>query len=82
MQKQDLGGIWTLLDIEGGEEMEGTLPGCNYLDLMKNRKIRDPFWGVNEKSAIDEAEKDFEYIIWISGNADNYSYCQVYCRTI
>jgi hypothetical protein len=28
--------------------MDGHLPGCNYLDMLDNRVIDNPFWEINE----------------------------------
>ena len=56
MERLDLAGTWMLKEIGRDELIEGTLPGCNYLDLMKNEKIPDPFWGMNEEKAKEIAE--------------------------
>ena len=61
MQKLTLEGSWSLHVTGSGEVMEGHLPGCNYLDLIKNNKIEDPFWGLNEKEASKASEKDYVY---------------------
>ncbi len=61
MKKLDLAGAWLLRETGNDELMGGVLPGCNYLDLMANGKIPDPFWGMNEEEAKEVAEKDFEY---------------------
>ncbi len=41
--------------------LNGTVPGCNYLDLLRLEKITDPFIGNNEKDCYWVAEKDWEY---------------------
>jgi beta-mannosidase len=61
MKKLDLAGTWRLLEIGTDEFLEGNLPGCNYLDLIKNGKLSDPFWGENEETAKEIGEKDYEY---------------------
>jgi beta-mannosidase len=61
MQKLDLAGKWKLQEAGSSASMDGALPGCNYLDLMANGRIPDPFWGTNEAQAKEIAEKDFEY---------------------
>ena len=37
------------------------VPGAVHTDLMNNRMIKDPFYGVNEKSLQWIGEKDWEY---------------------
>ena len=39
------------------------VPGAVHTDLMNNRMIKDPFYGVNEKSLQWIGEKDWEYCI-------------------
>ena len=62
MLKLDLAGEWMLQEAGTTRPpIQGSLPGCTYLDLMANGKIPDPFWGTNEAQAQAIAEKDFEY---------------------
>ncbi|MFA6766422.1 MAG: glycoside hydrolase family 2 protein [Clostridia bacterium] len=51
---------WILKEV-GGRTFKGALPGCNYLDLLKNNLIQDPFYGENEKKAKWVGERDWEY---------------------
>jgi beta-mannosidase len=60
MQVYDLEGEWQFGAL-GGPMFPGRLPGCNYLDLLANGLIEDPFWGTNEGSASKIAEGDFLY---------------------
>jgi beta-mannosidase len=62
MEKLDLGGSWQLSEAGSSKIIEGQLPGCNYLDLMKAGEISNPFWGQNEAEATKLAEKDFLYV--------------------
>ncbi|MDR1639802.1 MAG: hypothetical protein LBT59_08925 [Clostridiales bacterium] len=60
MKLIDLSGEWQLLEV-GGVELPGMLPGCNYVDLIRQGLLEDPFWGENEKKAGSVAEKDWQY---------------------
>ncbi|MFW5780232.1 MAG: glycoside hydrolase family 2 protein, partial [Bacillota bacterium] len=57
----DLAGKWYLKEKNHNEIIEGKLPGCNFLDLMKNNKIKDVFVGKNELEASWVGERDWEY---------------------
>lgn len=61
MQKQSLSGAWELIDSKGTFKVTGHLPGCNFLDMMENNIIKDPFWGQNEKDMLEYVERDYEY---------------------
>lgn len=62
MERLNLAGVWTLREETSGRECAGHLPGCNYLDLLHNEIIEDPFWGQNEKKYTKLAEEDYRYI--------------------
>lgn len=59
--KKTLNGTWTFKEYETEKELCAQVPGCNYLDLMANGIIPDPFVGTNEKDLGFVAEKDWEY---------------------
>lgn len=61
MQKQSLSGAWELTDSKKAVNVTGHLPGCNFLDMMENGVIKDPFWGENEKDMMEYVERDYEY---------------------
>ena len=58
---KSLCGSWTLSDIKGEYTLEATVPGCNYLDLMDAKIIKDPFYGENEKEVYWVAQRDWSY---------------------
>lgn len=58
--KKDLGGIWQLR-ANGVENLSAVVPGCNYLDLLNNNLIADPFYGLNESKSLWLCEKDWTY---------------------
>ena len=47
--RQDLGGAWTVHQDGKTEEISAQVPGSVFLDLLRARKILDPFFGDNEK---------------------------------
>jgi beta-mannosidase len=61
MNKINLSGVWGLCDKKKRIMIKGQLPGCNYLDLMKEGIIEDPFWAENEKELTKIAESEYEY---------------------
>lgn len=61
MIELNLEGIWNLKDKENEYNLQGYLPGCNYLDLMNAGIIEDVFYGVNEYKYKWVPEKDWEY---------------------
>lgn len=58
---KDLNGKWYLKEVDTDKVIEATVPGCNYLDLLDNRIIEDPFYKNNEKKVGWVAEKDWLY---------------------
>ena len=56
-----LNGRWTLKDVSDNMEYAADVPSCNYLDLMANGAIKDPFKGTNEKELLWVAERDWSW---------------------
>ena len=59
--KISLNGKWQFSKLGADAWKEAIVPGCNYLDLMRNGDIPDPFVSTNEKKTYWVAEKDWEY---------------------
>ena len=59
--KISLRGEWTFKESTHREWLPATVPGCNYLDLMDNGEIEDPFDGTNEQKVKWVGEVDWEY---------------------
>lgn len=59
--KLSLNGKWQFKNAIDTQWMVATVPGCNYLDLMANSVIDDPFVGLNEKDVYWVGEADWEY---------------------
>ena len=59
--KFSLNGEWKFKQAEKNEWYPAQVPGCNYLDLLSNNLIIDPFYGTNEKELYWVSEKDWEY---------------------
>jgi len=61
-----LDGAWRVRDTKAGSPagrawIGATVPGCIHLDLMRARKIPDPFFGTNETQVQWVGERDWEY---------------------
>ncbi len=61
MKKIDLCGEWSLTDSDRVENISATVPGCNFLDLIKAEEIPDPFIGCNEKAVQWVGEHNWTY---------------------
>ena len=59
--KKTLSGKWQFRKVGDKLYKEATVPGCNYLDLMANGDIPDPFIGLNEKDVYWVGETNWEY---------------------
>ena len=59
--KKTLNGTWLFKQIDKNEWKNAEVPGCNFLDLMNNHDIADPFIGLNENDVKWVGEKNFEY---------------------
>ncbi|MGN1444115.1 MAG: glycosyl hydrolase 2 galactose-binding domain-containing protein [Acutalibacteraceae bacterium] len=59
--KKTLCGEWELHDSKNKYRLNAVVPGCNYLDLMREQVISDPFYGINEKDVYWVAETDWIY---------------------
>ena len=59
--KKSLNGVWKFKSADGSQWRNAEVPGCNFLDLMKNGDIPDPFVGLNEDKVQWVGEKDWEY---------------------
>ncbi|MCL5104085.1 MAG: glycoside hydrolase family 2 protein [Armatimonadetes bacterium] len=61
MFAQPLDGSWELMHVESEERFKASVPGCVHLDLMRAKKIEDPFHGDNEFKVAWVHESDWEY---------------------
>lgn len=56
-----LNGDWEFFKANDSKIMSAKVPGCNFLDLIDNDIIQDPFWGTNEQNMAWIAEQDWVY---------------------
>ncbi len=59
--KKTLNGDWKFRQLGESVWKNATVPGCNFLDLMANGDIPDPFVGLNESKVVWVGRKDWEY---------------------
>lgn len=59
---RSLNGQWLFREKGKEKWLEAVVPGCNYLDLMRNKVIPDPFYGLNEKDCEFVGHHDWEYV--------------------
>jgi len=52
---------WRFRDCSNKTWMPAVVPGCVHTDLLREKKIPDPFWGVNEAGIQWIEERDWEY---------------------
>lgn len=58
---KSLNGKWGFHRVGDSVWSSATVPGCNFLDLMDNNVIPDPFIGLNEKEVQWVGDEDWEY---------------------
>jgi beta-mannosidase len=61
MIKQYLHGNWKMKRTDEQEYLEATVPGSVYSDLLRNNRMKDPYYRDNETDALKLIGKDFEY---------------------
>lgn len=76
--KKLLNGVWQFKSTEESQWLQATVPGCNFLDLMENNVIEDPFIGLNEKDVEWVGQKDFEYKKTFKITADELNANHIY----
>lgn len=59
--KKDLSGDWLFKTATGSDFLPAVLPGCQFLDLMRNGIIPDPYVGTNEKDVQWVHDEDYIY---------------------
>lgn len=59
--KKFLCGEWKFCSCNEHKWMKAIVPGCNFLDLMENGVIEDPFIGLNEEKAEWVGKTDWKY---------------------
>jgi beta-mannosidase len=52
---------WSFREASSDKWYDANVPGCNYLDLLDNNLIEDPFYGLNEKKVAFVGDNDYEY---------------------
>lgn len=58
---QSLEGSWQLRQVGSDDIIKAQVPGCVHLDLIRSKKIEDPFYGDNEYKVSWVHECDWEY---------------------
>ncbi len=82
--KKSLNGKWYFKEVGTQYWYDAIVPGCNFLDLMSNGKIPDPFIGLNEAKVTWVGEKDWEYkkTFIIKEKALNYNDILLNCKML
>lgn len=78
--KINLNGEWKFRKVTDRNWMLASVPGCNYLDLMNNGVIKDPFEGLNEKDCYYVALCDWEYSKTVFLSSDNLEHQKIYLK--
>ncbi|GAF64596.1 putative galactosidase [Bacillus sp. TS-2] len=61
MRQLSLNGQWDMKDTKDFNWKKATVPGSVFAELMKQGKMKDPFYRDDEKHVLEWASKDFEY---------------------
>ncbi|MDD6619860.1 MAG: glycoside hydrolase family 2 TIM barrel-domain containing protein [Eubacteriales bacterium] len=78
MDRKILTGRWNFRQVGEDAWMTGYVPGCNYLDLMRNKTISDPLKGLNENDVQWVADKDWEYERNFYLKDEDFEYDRIY----
>lgn len=78
MDRKILTGRWKFRQVGEDAWMTGYVPGCNYLDLMRNKTISDPLKGLNENDVQWVADKDWEYERNFYLKDEDFEYDRIY----
>ncbi len=81
---KSLNGEWLFREKGTEKFLPATVPGCNFLDLMANKIIPDPFDGLNEEKCAFVGEKDWEYYKKITVSKKELQSDEIYlhCRML
>ena len=52
---------WAFLEPKSQHWLKAEVPGCVHTDLLRHKRIPDPFWGSHEKELQWIEERDWEY---------------------
>lgn len=75
---KSLNGNWLFREKGKDEWLPAVVPGCNFLDLMRNNIIPDPFYGMNERNCAFVGERDWEYSKKIDISASEMESDEIY----
>jgi beta-mannosidase len=62
---------WKLRESGKSATFPAVVPGCVHTDLLKNKRIPDPFWGTNELDLQWIGQRDWEYSTTFSVPSDS-----------
>ncbi len=62
IKQQLLNKEWKMRNTKDDTYIPALVPGSVYKDLLDNKKMENPFWKDNEKSAMDLMKNDYEYV--------------------
>ncbi|MGC9344582.1 MAG: glycosyl hydrolase 2 galactose-binding domain-containing protein, partial [Bacteroidales bacterium] len=68
---------WKFRQVSSSKWYPASVPGCVHTDLLRNKLIDNPFFGLNEKKQQWIEEKDWEYLLEFENPEDikKYSSC-------
>lgn len=75
---KSLNGEWSFRRAGDSTWKSAVVPGCNFLDLMHNNIISDPFIGLNEKDVQWAADEDWEYKKIFNVSSDELEYDDIF----
>ncbi len=78
--KINLNGEWKFRKVADNKWLDAVVPGCNYLDLMNNGILKDPFIGMNEKDSYYVAQCDWEYLKTVTLMDDDLDHDEIYLK--
>lgn len=62
MERQFLHENWKMRQVGWTQWDDAVVPGTVYTDMLRNKRMDNPFWKDNENKAVELMEEDYEYV--------------------
>ena len=62
MERQLLHENWKMRQVSWTQWDDAVVPGTVYTDMLRNKRMDNPFWKDNENKAVELMEEDYEYV--------------------
>ncbi|WP_053228206.1 glycoside hydrolase family 2 protein [Spirochaeta cellobiosiphila] len=79
---KNITGPWKFSTAHDDKSISVSVPGSALDHLLKSNRIKDPFWGTNEKTALEALDQDFIYEVDITLTSQDLEqgHLDLYCE--